>query len=171
VDLPTWPRGPSSGGGQPFTPVGCSLVKTETQIVATGAGTLVTWDSAAGPRCFNEGGCWSEANKARLVAPADGLYFVEATVWFDAEGTNKSLGERALHLTLEGNSKRKFFGINHCLNATNGRILSCSGTVRLLAGEWVAFEVFQDSTENRKLEKEQWDAGFPSARVLFERIR
>jgi hypothetical protein len=148
--------------------IGCAVILTSQKEVPKSESFYIPWDSDTGARCYNVGGCWSEANKTRFTAPITGLYFAACNIWFDAES---STGERALHCVLESGSKRKFFGHNHALNATNGRVLDASGSIRLTAGEWISWELFQDSGATRKIEKDGWESAFTAARATFEFIR
>jgi hypothetical protein len=155
---------------------GCSLVLTSAKTIPHLTSTLVPWDGTGsgatyGVTTYNDGS-WSSSNKERLTNIWGETIeaMVIGTLWYDTTGAKASTGERAIHVVLEGNNKKKFAGNNHALNATNGRIIMFAARFRLAKEQWVAIEAFQDSEENRKLEADGWGTGFQTARVTFCRV-
>lgn len=157
------------GGGGGLTKEGCSVILTGQDEVPNSSSYLVTWDEAPAEakRGYNTG-CWSSSNKERFTATSTGMWMLQACIWYDAAS---SLGERALHVVLEGNSKKKLGGANRALVSTNGRVTPVTALMSLTSGQWVALECFQDSTGTRKLEVDAWETGFPMARATFHRIQ
>ena len=148
---------------------GCSVILTEPQAIPNLEGVTIAWDSDEGPRCYNEGPCWSSEHPTRFTAPTGqgGLYLLTTTLQY----VDKPVGERSIFVRLNGSEFDNIASLQHPMYEENGRVLNVAVQIRLEAGEYIEVGAFQDSGKSLNIEADAFGEGYPVARAVFELIR
>jgi len=119
--------------------VSVSVKRTTDQTIATGTYTYVSFDSTN----FDTSNFFSSSNPTYITIPSDGLYEIKGLVVFAANTT----GVRKGNILIESSSTYVVSSVNYTASGTgaNGVSFPVSSTTKLLTGDKVYLQLYQDS--------------------------
>ena len=123
-----------SGGG--YTKIGAAVYLTSAVTVPNATDTLIPWDTVD----FDTSSFYSSSHPTRLTAPANGIYTVSASFYWD---TGSGGGTRQVYFKVNGAG---IYGANaYIASGGFGNAQSLTTTLKLNAGDYVELDIFQST--------------------------
>jgi len=132
----------TSGTNGTLSDVSVSVKRTTDQTIANNAYTYVSFDATN----FDTSNFFNSANPTYITIPSNGLYEIKALVSYGANTT----GNRKGNILIESSSTYVVSSVNYTASGTgtSGVSFPVSSTTKLLAGDKVYLQLYQDSGSN-----------------------